>query len=51
MGLKETRFATVENIRSNVTAELRKILKRNLPPLLSTVEGSMCKDLTLKVIT
>jgi transposase len=34
MGLKGKCFATIEYIKSNATAELRKIPKRNLPPVL-----------------
>jgi hypothetical protein len=42
MGLKGTRFATMGDIKSNATAEFRKIPKRSLPPVLLTMAGSMC---------
>jgi hypothetical protein len=38
MGLKRTRFATVEHIKSIAMAELRMILK-NFPLLLPTMAG------------
>jgi hypothetical protein len=41
MGLKRTGFTTMEDIKSNVTAELRKIPKKNLPPVLPTMARSM----------
>jgi hypothetical protein len=40
MGLKGTRFATMEDIKSNVTAELRKIPKEAWAVL--KVNGSGC---------
>jgi hypothetical protein len=38
MGLKATRFATMEYIKSNVTAELRKIPKSS-PPLVLPIKA------------
>ena len=40
MGLKGTRFATMEDIKSNATAKLEDS-KRSLPPVLPTMAGSM----------
>ena len=55
MDLKGTRFATMEDIKSNATAELRKILKKPSASAsnIGRIDGaSVCvrKGPTLKVI-
>jgi hypothetical protein len=39
--LKGPCFATMEDIKSNATAKTLEYCKRNLPPVLATIEKSM----------
>jgi hypothetical protein len=48
MGIKGTRFATMQDIKSNATAELRKILKETMAGSMEQV--CVRKGATLKVI-
>jgi hypothetical protein len=53
MGLKGARFTTTEDIETNATAKVRKILKEaSIPPVLPTDGASVfaSKGSSLKVI-